>query len=163
MSLGRFWRPLDCFAPSSYTTTPLGCPSRHRGRAGAGSRVQIRGRALDGALGTSLWVLDTPDFERFGLLATERLLNEREDEHRKWAEGALLMPGTCGGQDAPGGGWRAALGVSRNSLLRPFCAPILAPLGTGHTDLAPAQRRGHSRANPPKAWCNRAGKASTSD
>ena len=55
----------------------------------------MRRRALDGALGTSLWVLDTPDSERFGLLATERLLNEREDEHRKWAEGAPSMPGTC--------------------------------------------------------------------
>ena len=40
-------------------------------------------RALDGALGTSLWVLDKSDYERLGLLATERLLNEREDEHRK--------------------------------------------------------------------------------
>ena len=118
---------VDCFAPRSDTTTPLGCPSRHRGRAGARYRAQIRGRPLDGALGTSLRVLDTPDFERFGLLATERLLNEREDEHRKWAEGALLMPGTCGGQEAPGGEWGAALGVWRNSLLPPFCAPILAP------------------------------------
>ena len=72
------------------------------------------------------------------------------------------MPRTCGGQDAPGGEWGAALGVWGILLLPPFCAPIFAPLGTGHTDRAPAQRRGHSRTNPPSTWCKRSAKASAS-
>ena len=72
------------------------------------------------------------------------------------------MPRTCGGQDAPGGEWGAALGVWGILLLPPFCALIFAPLGTGHTDLAPAQRRGRSRTNPPSSWGKRAARASAS-
>ena len=111
--------------------------------------------------GRTAWGSDAKSghFER---CAAELSLNEREDARHKCTEGALLMPETCGGQGAPGGEWGTALGVCRISLLPPFCTRIFAPLGTGHTDLAPAQRRGRSRTNPPSSWGKRAARASTS-
>ena len=143
-------------------TTPATCPSRHRVRWCTHYVANLPQRVLCCAPDVPLRVADTPDFERFWRFETERSLNEQEDARQKCTEGAPSMPKTCGGQGAPGGEWGAALGVWRNSLLPPFCAPILAPLGTGHTDLAPAQRRGHIRTNPPSSWCKRAVRASAS-
>ena len=144
-------------------TTPATCPSRHRVRWCTHYVAKLRQRALCCAPDAPLRVADTPDFGRFGRFVAERSPNEREDAPETRPEVAFLVLGTWQGQGAPGGEWRTALGVWGISLLPPLSAPILAPLGTGHTDLGPAQRRGHSRANSPKAWCNRAGKASTSD
>ena len=164
-----FWPPRGRSRPSQSSvvlvpgpTSPAICPSRHRVRWCTHYVANLPQRALYCAPDVPLRVADTPDFERFWRFETERSLNKREDAHQKCTEGAPSMPKTCGGQGAPGGGWGAALGVWRNSLLPPFCAPILTPLGTGHTDLAPAQRRGHIRTNPPSSWCKRAARASAS-